>query len=161
MVFGSLLLLTGAVLLALQVFPGWAAGMRERISWPLVIAALGGLLLLGGMLSGAMHLAVPAFVLGGIGGVLYYQWLSGNWASWAYAWTLLPGFAGLGQVTRGIFTGSRQAVARGIRSILVSGVLFFILASIFGGFSGLGMYWPLLLVAIGALVLARALAGRR
>jgi hypothetical protein len=41
-------------------------------------------------------MAVAACIIGGIGGILYWQSYTGDWASWAYVWTLIPGFSGIG-----------------------------------------------------------------
>ena len=65
------------------------------MSWPLIVVAVGAGLLVLGLLVGAPEMAIPAVIVGGIGGILYYQNLSGNWASWSYLWTLIPGFSGL------------------------------------------------------------------
>jgi hypothetical protein len=163
---GVLLVAIGAVFLVLQLMPNLADWFRVTLSWPLIIVGVGALILVVGLLSGAPETAVGACVVAGIGGILYFQNLTGNWVSWAYAWTLIPGFTGVGMVIAGIL-GSRvpRSIARGLNQIIVSVILFLIFGSIFGpnfgGFSILGPYWPLLLVAAGLLNIARSLLRRR
>jgi hypothetical protein len=102
-------------------------------------------------------MAVPACIVGGIGGLLYWQNATGNWESWAYAWTLIPGFVGVGIVLSGLLGGdTQQSVRGGAWLILISLVLFTIFGSFLGGLGLLGPYWPVLLIALGLLVLVRS-----
>jgi hypothetical protein len=145
--------------------PGLADWFRVTLSWPLIIVGVGVLILVVGLLSAAPDAVIGACVVAGIGGILYYQNLTGNWVSWAYAWTLIPGFTGVGMVIAGLL-GSRvpRSISRGLNQIIASVILFLIFGSIFGpifgGFSFLGPYWPLLLVAAGLLIIVRALLRR-
>ena len=136
-----------------------------QMAWPLIIVGVGALILIIGLLSGAPEAAIGACVVAGIGGILYYQNLSGNWVSWAYAWTLIPGFSGVGMVISGILGGRvTHSISNGLNQIIASAILFLIFGSIFGrmfgGFAFLGSYWPLLLVAAGLLIIVRALLRR-
>ena len=162
---GVLLVALGVGFLVLQLMPGLADWFRVTLSWPLIIVGVGVLVLVVGLLSAAPETAIGACVVAGIGGILYYQNLTGNWESWAYAWTLIPGFTGVGMVIAGLL-GSRvpRSISRGLNQIIASVILFLIFGSIFGpifgGFSFLGPYWPLLLVAAGLLIIIRALLHR-
>ena len=42
------------------------------------------------LLTGQPGMLVPACIVGGIGGMLYWQNLTGDWASWSYSWSLIP-----------------------------------------------------------------------
>jgi hypothetical protein len=99
--------------------------------------------------------------VGGIGCLLFYQNATGNWESWAYAWTLIPGFVGLGVVLAALMQGqSKSGITSGLWQMLISVVAFVI----FGSFLGLGRispYWPVLLVLGGLLILGRTLLGRK
>ena len=162
---GLLLVAIGIAFLALQVVPGLASWFRVTLSWPLIIVGVGALILVVGLLSGAPETAIGACVVAGIGGILYYQNLTGNWVSWTYAWTLIPGFVGVGMVISGIL-GSRvtRSISRGLNQIIASVIMFLIFGSIFGpifgGFSFLGPYWPVLLIAAGLLIIVRTLLRR-
>jgi hypothetical protein len=90
--------------------------------------------------------------------LLYWQNATGNWESWAYVWTLIPGFVGLGTVLAGLLGGeSRQEVRGGLWLILISLVLFAAFGSFFGALGLVGPYWPLLLIALGVLIFVRSL----
>lgn len=157
-VFGVILILVGLLFLAGQLLPG-LFGWTLLLSWPLIVVGVGILLLVLGVLVGAPGLVVPACIVGGIGLLLYWQNLTGNWESWAYAWTLIPGFAGVGTLLLGLLTRNSRAMAGGIWSVIISLVLFAIFASFLGGLNFLGAYWPVLLIALGVLLLGRSFFG--
>ena len=151
---GLVLILLGAWFLVAQ----WVPGLQIWFSWPLTIVGLGVLLLIIGLLTRVPAMAVPACIVGGIGGLLYWQNATGNWESWAYAWTLIPGFVGVGIVLSGLLGGeSRQSVSGGGWLILISLVLFTIFGSFFGALGIVGDYWPVLLILLGLLILIRSL----
>lgn len=153
---GVILLLLGAWFLAVQLVPGLGDLINIEGSWPLIVVAVGGILLLIGLLLGVPDMAVPACVVGGIGVLLYWQNATGNWGSWAYAWTLIPGFVGLGIILAGLIGGRPgSAVREGGGLIIISLILFAIFASFLGGLNLLGAYWPVLLIVLGLWLLAR------
>jgi hypothetical protein len=151
MMAGILLVLVGILALVLQNVseaPSWL------FSWPLIIVGVGVFLLLMGLLVGEPGMAVPACIVGGIGGLLYYQNATGNWESWSYAWALIPGFVGLGILVSGLVEGKGiGAVREGGWLLIISAVLFLVFGSFLGNLDLLGPYWPLILVAIGVLIL--------
>jgi len=151
---GLVLVLLGALFLAVQ----WMPGLQLWFSWPLIIIGIGVLLLIFGLLTGVPAMAMPACIVGGIGGLLYWQNATGNWESWAYAWTLIPGFVGVGMVLAGLLGGdTRQTVRGGGWLIVISLVLFAVFASFFGALGLVGSYWPVLLIVLGLLLLAQSL----
>jgi peptidoglycan/LPS O-acetylase OafA/YrhL len=106
-------------------------------------------------------MAVPATVVAGIGGVLYWQETTGNWNSWAYTWTLIPGFVGLGIILEALLEGKPRGGLRAGGSLMViSAILFVIFASFMGGPALLGTYWPVLLILIGLWFIIRSLLRR-
>ena len=120
-----------------------------------------GLLLLG-LVIGVPDMAVPATIVGGIGGILWWQNLTGNWASWAYAWALIPGFVGVGMLLAKVLGGKdRYNVGSALSAIVSSLVMFVIFGAFFGGFTWMGPYWPLLLIAAGLLVGIRSFFYRK
>lgn len=154
LVGGVVLILLGLFFLVSQVAPGlW--GWVGPLSWPLIVVGVGAFLLLIGLASNAPGMAVPACIVGGIGLLLYWQNATGNWESWAYAWTLIPGFAGVGTILMGLWGGKWRHVADGAGTVLVSLILFAVFASFFGGPFSLGKYWPVLLILLGLFSLGR------
>lgn len=158
LVLGLLLVLVGGYFVLVNVMPGFAQLINITFSWPVIIMLVGAGLLLLGLLTGAAEMAVPAFIVAGIGGILYYQNMSGNWGSWSYLWTLIPGFSGLGLLASWLFGARKKNALRdGVDAIGTSLVLFVIFGAIFGAFKQLGPYWPILLIVAGVVIAARAL----
>ncbi len=155
---GIVLILVGVYFLAVQLFPELGPSLNIEFSWPLILVGVGAFLLLFGLLVNAPDMAVPACIVAGIGGILYYQNMTGDWASWAYAWALIPGFVGVGVILAGLFGGTfRQSLRDGGTLILISLILFAVFSSFLGGKSYLGVYWPVLLILLGLWLLIRPL----
>jgi hypothetical protein len=154
--FGLILLLLGAWFLALQLVPSLEDWVAANFEWPLFTVGAGALLLLIALVTGVPDLAVPAAITAGIGGLLYWQNATGNWASWSYAWALIPGFAGVGVVLSGLLGQNTRANLReGLRLMVISLVLFFVFASLLGGVNYFGPYWPVLLILLGLWLLVQ------
>lgn len=153
------LMIIGGLLLAVQLVPGWKAWFETNFEWPLTIVFIGAGLLLLGLLIGAPGMAVPACIVAGIGGILYYQNATGDWDSWAFMWALIPGFVGIGTILAALLGGGelRQALRDGFSSIVASVVLFVVFGSLFGDLSFLGAYWPVLLILLGLVIFAQVL----
>jgi hypothetical protein len=155
---GVVLILLGALFLAVQLMPG----LRLWVSWPWMIIGVGILLLVIGAVTGVPAMAIPACIVGGIGGLLYYQNATGDWESWSYAWALIPGFVGVGIILSGLLEGRvRHAVRGGGWLVLISVVLFAVFGSFFGALGLAGRYWPALLILLGLLLLVGNLLRRR
>jgi hypothetical protein len=159
---GILLILLGLFFLALQMMPESMAWLRIEMSWPLIVMGVGVFLLVFGLLVGAPGMAVPACVVGGIGALLYWQNVTGNWESWSYAWALIPGFVGIGVILNGLLGGDklRDSLEGGFWLILISMVMFAIFGSFLGGLTLFGSYWPALLIVLGLVVLVRSFLKR-
>ncbi len=158
--FGIILILLGGLFLLARAAPN-LFGWLGVSSWPLIIVGVGILLLLIGAATGAAGMAVPAAIVGGMGMLLYWQNATGAWQSWAYAWTLIPGFVGVGTLIAGLLEGKGQTVRGGLWLIIISLILFAVFSAIMAPFVGgpifLGRYWPVLLIVLGVLLLGRAL----
>jgi hypothetical protein len=155
---GLVLILIGGAFLVAQLVPDAFSWLDPATHWPVFIIGLAVLLLLIGLLTGFPAMAVPACIVGGIGGLLYWQNATGNWTSWAYAWTLIPGFVGIGVILSGLLSGQpRKAIREGGGSIFISLVLFTIFGFIFGRDVFQGILWPILLIALGVVVLIRGI----
>lgn len=161
LIAGLLLILAGAFFIFLQLNPAFGRQMAAWVAWPVYVIGVGVLLLILGLLVGDPGMAVPACIVGGIGGLLYYQHATSDWASWRYAWALIPGFVGVGVILEGLFKGRPGMGLRdGGWLLVISGVLFLIFSSITGGPLDLGVYWPLLLILLGLWLMISALVGR-
>ncbi len=155
---GIILIGLGLCFLAGQLSPQLRILSNFTFAWPLIIVAVGVFLLVLGILLGEPGMAVPAVIVSGIGGILYWQNATGNWSSWAYAWTLIPGFVGLGIILAGLLGGEfRQSLQGGLTLIVISTLLLFVFGSIFGAWSWLGPYWPVLIILLGLILLIRAI----
>lgn len=156
---GILLVLLGAFFLVVQWFPNFASWVNPALNWPLIVIGVGVVFLFVAIVGNAAF-AIPASILVGIGALLYWQNASDNYESWAYAWTLIPGFVGVGLTLRGLLGSHRDAMQGGLWLVFISAVMFLAFGSFFGALGLLGMYWPLLLVALGLLLMARPLIWR-
>jgi hypothetical protein len=152
-----LLILLGIGFLVVQFLPGWTGWF----SWPMLIVGVGVFLLLLGIFNREPGMAIPACIVGGIGGLMYWQNATGNWDSWSYAWTLIPGFAGIGTILSGILSGDGSQVRGGLWPLVISLILFAAFGSFFGAMGFLGRYWPVLLIALGVLLLFESVFRRR
>lgn len=160
--WGVLLILLGLVFLSYQLMPNLWDWLNIEVGWPLIVIGVGVFLFIFGLLVGAPGMSIPACIVGGIGALLYWQNATGNWASWAYVWTLIPGFVGIGIILNGLLGGDklRDALEGGGWLLIISLILFAVFGSTLGGVNILGPYWPALLILAGLLILARALLRR-
>jgi hypothetical protein len=171
-VFGGVLIALGLVALAMtyaDIDPSrWLGGS----GWTLFIIVPGAILLTAGLATTrppGEGLTIAGSIVTTIGLMLLFMDQTGSWESWAYAWALIPAAAGLGLMLRGARIGDRSRVVTGVRMGLISLVMLAI-----GGWYfetifrtgeppfAFGDAWPVILIAIGALVvLAGILGGAR
>lgn len=156
---GLILILLGALFFAQKQLPALTPWVDMYMQWPLNIVAGGVLILLVGLLLGVPSMAIPAAIVAGIGGILYYQKLSGGDEKvWSYMWTLIPGFVGVGMILAGLFGRDMHQTRSGISLMVISAVLFIVFAAVFGKLNLLGSYGPaILLVVLGLWVFVRGL----
>jgi hypothetical protein len=142
LVLGAILILVAAWLIATRVNPAIANMIHlPPFEWPMWVVFAGAVLLVIGLLVGAADMAVPACIVAGIGGILYYQNATGNWESWAYMWTLIPGFVGIGSILAGLLGHDfKKSVRDGLNSLLISVILFAIFGTIFKAWNIFGIY---------------------
>lgn len=154
---GILLLVIGGWFLAVQFIPELGSWFWRIFDWPVYIIGGGVLFLIFGLVNGVPGLAVPASIITGIGGLLYFQNATNNWESWSYVWVLIPGFVGIGIILMAVLgEGGKSRIRSGITLIFISLVFFLIFGS-FLGVEPLGMYWPFLLIALGLWLLVQPL----
>lgn len=155
--FALILILVGAWLMAVQFVPALQFFTLTERSWPLIIVAFGVAWAVVALVTWLPGFLAPASIFIGIGGLLYYQNATGDWASWAYAWTLIPGFVGVGVFFAELMQGRfRSAIVGGGWLVIISGTMFLIFASFLGGPNWLGPYWPLLIILLGVISLVQA-----
>lgn len=152
---GVLLVLIGVLLLVFQTVPELQKILTITDTWPLIVIGVGMGLLVFGLLINAPGMAVPAMIVGGIGGILLWQNITDRWESWSYMWTLIPGFVGVGIVLSGLISGEGvwEAVHSGIRLITISLVLFAVFGAFFGAFVFQEPYWPFVLIVLGLVLI--------
>ena len=156
---GLILILIGAWFLAVQFVPElkkWAEG-----NWALTIIGVAAIFLVVSILNNIPGLSIPAFIIGGIGGLLYYQNVTGDWDSWAYAWTLIPGFVGLGLLFYSIQTRDKGTMNAGFLLLFITSILFFVFGSFLGAPKQVIQFWPVLLILTGLWSMFRSLFGKK
>ncbi len=164
LVLGILLVALGVFYLAAQQVPALKPWTQIQFDWPFWIIGAGLLIFVIGLLVGAPGMAIPGSIVTGIGCILYYQNNTGDWVSWAFLWTLIPGFVGIGLIITALLgEDTRHNLGNGLNLLVISGVLFVIFAAIFGRLTVLGPYGPaVLLILFGIYIMARGLLrGRR
>ncbi len=87
--------------------------------------------------------------------------MTGDWDSWAYAWSLIPGFVGIGLLFFSIQSKDKGTLKAGFILLYISAVLFFIFGSFLGGPKQITQYWPLLLIFSGLWSMSRSLSGNK
>jgi hypothetical protein len=158
LVGGILLILIGAWFVALQLVPGLGEWINIEFTWPLMIVVGGVVLFVIGLILAVPGLIIPACIVGGVGAILYWQVITDGWVTWACAWALVPSFVGLGILVSSILEGrTAKGISEGGWLILLGIVLFFILGAALGSLAWLSPYWPLLVVAIGLLMVIQGL----
>jgi hypothetical protein len=159
LVLGLLLILLGLWFVAQRQVPALKALANVQFEWPFYVIGAGAVILLVGLVTGAPAMAIPACIVAGIGGILYYQNRFSDWDSWSFLWTLIPGFVGIGTVLTGVLgEDSRRNLGHGLNLIVISAVLFLIFAAIFQRLNILGAYGPaVLLILLGLYVIGRGL----
>jgi hypothetical protein len=153
--WGIILILFGGLLLANQLVPG----LKMFFDWPWIVMGVGLVFLLFAIFTRTGGLAIPGCIVGGIGGILYYQNLTGNWETWSFAWALIPGFVGVGIALATLISPKENpdGLSASLVMIAISLILFFI----FGGanFFGLDSFvlWPVIIIALGLFLLIKGL----
>lgn len=163
LVLGLLLILIGVWFVAAQRIPALKTWLEIQFQWPFYVIGAGALILVIGLLTGAANMAIPACIVAGIGGILYYQNISNDWESWSFLWTLIPGFVGVGKILAGLLgEDTRQNISGGLNLVILSAVLLVIFAAFFQRLYILGSYGPAaLLILLGIYIIGRGLVRSR
>jgi hypothetical protein len=122
----------------------------------MIIIGVGILLFILGLLTRNPGMSVPACIVGGIGGILYYTNSTGQWGAWAYLWTLIPGFVGIGIILSTLLGGEeRTGYREGLRLILISVIMFVIFFMLLSGQGNIIRYWPILVILAGIWIIVQ------
>jgi hypothetical protein len=163
---GIVLITIGAIAWAIT-----AAGMDSSqwlggSGWTLFIFIPGVVLFVGGLLAQdepAVGLTIAGSIIMTIAAMLFAMDRTEHYEAWAYAWTLIPGAAGIGVLIHGSQAGDRRKLRAGGRLILISLVMFavgaFFFETIFQTGTvpfGVDASWPVVLVVVGVFVIALA-----
>ena len=154
---GLLLILIGGWMVFTHQVPSVRAWLDHNFIWPMWVIGAGALVFLIGLITGAPGMAIPASIVAGVGGILYYQELHHDYASWSYMWTLILGFVGVGEILAGILgENTRRNLSSGLKNLVISAVLFLAFGTFLGGLKILGDYGaPILIILLGVYILAR------
>ena len=134
--------------------------------WPFIFIVPGALVFLSAVFSESSSgegLSILGGILSMLGFVFLMQTITGLWASWAYIWALIaPTSIGLSQMVYGNLKHRDAITASGWRltkiglSIFMVGFLFFELVIGISGF-GFGLpVFPMILIFVGVIILARS-----
>lgn len=155
----ALLLITmGALFLAFQLVPGLTVGA----AWPVIFLFIAGGFFLPAVLwpaqrSGLAGLYIPGAIMLTLGVIFLYNVITRDWASWAYAWLLIPGGVGLGLWMASAVGRWGPAVASvGVVMLLICVALFSIFGALFGG-PILKAAGPIVIIGAGLFLLLRSL----
>lgn len=162
-VLGGLLILVGIIFLLGELFDIHFG----QFVWPFFIIGPGVflfLLSLGLKEEEGKGLSAVSGLVTMVGLLLFFQNVTGLWASWAYAWALVaPTSLGLGMLAYGLLKGSADIRREGWDLTKV-GLTIFVVAAVFFefiiGLSGFGIGrfgWPVLLIVLGVFLLFRNL----
>jgi hypothetical protein len=157
-----MLIAVGVIFLLMPLFPNVSDVLNINQQWPLIIIAVGGLFIVGAFL-GSPGLAVPGSLISGLGLLLYYQNANNAWNTWAYAWTLIFIFIGIGIILSRAIDGDLASGLRQGGRLVVIGLILFL---VFGSFLGAGLNstvgLAILLIGIGIWMVARIIfSGKR
>jgi len=156
-----ILIAVGGWFLAVELFPPVKSFAYGSATWPIPIIGIGALLALVGLLTWVPGMLIPACIVSGIGGLLYWQNATGEWATWVFAWTLIPGFVGIGLVLFGLLSRRRGALIGGGWVIFNSLVLFAVFGSFLGGLRIVTLFWPVLVITLGIVLIGQGFFRRR
>jgi len=151
---GIVLIALGVLFLLFQFIPNIFGGWFD---WPWIIIAVGAVFLVAAVVTRTGPLAIPGCIVGGIGLILLWQNATGNWESWSYIWTLIPGFVGVGiLLAEFLQSGSVEDPRAGYILLGFSFLGLVIFGSAFEFGWAVWRFWPLILIAVGAWYLFRA-----
>ena len=142
--------------------------------WPFIFIIPGALVFLSALASDSSSgegLTILGAILTSLGIIFLAQQITGLWASWAYIWALVaPTSVGFAQMVYGT-KNDRDTIVQSGRKLINLGLLMFAIGFVFFelilGINGFGIgnlglpVIPVMMVFVGAVILARALIKNR
>ncbi len=159
--FALVLIVLGAWLLANNVSREFQALSFGAQTWPYNVIGFGALLALVGLVTWSPGWFIPAAIIAGVGGILFYQNQSQDWASWAYVWTLIPGFVAIGLALLALVLWKRGPFIAALWNLFASLLLFGIFGFALGGLPWAGAAAAAAFILLGLMFLASPLLSRR
>jgi hypothetical protein len=142
-----------------------------QYGWPLFVIIPGLTLLVVGFLGGGQGASIPGGIVTMFGLLLAYSHSTGDWPSWAFAWSLIVPFGvGLGMYLQALRDRDLVALKRGRTLLFVGALIFMIGFVLFESILGIsdmdyGVFGkaalPGLLVVIGIILLVRSIQRSR
>jgi len=159
---GSLIIAVTLIVLGVAFLMLNFAGISIGRAWPVLIllASLAFYippLLYPGMRTGLAALFIPGSIIAAVGAILLYDTMTGDWASWAYTWLLIPAGVGLGMLLASIYGHWGSVVMWVGAGLLIGNVVIFGLVVIAFGSAILKLAAAVLVILIGAGMLLNAL----
>jgi hypothetical protein len=158
--FALLLIVLGGWFLAVEFFPNLKEFAYGAQTWPLGIVGIGAAFAFFALVTWTPGLLIPACIISGIGGMLYYQNYTQNWESWSYSWALIPAFVGVGLILYGLLERRRGAILGGIFNLFGSFLMFSVFSYAFAHMDVGVKFWPVGLILLGVLFLTGMLRDR-
>lgn len=163
---GMVLITIGAISWALTVADVDPSQWLGGSGWTLFIFIPGLVLFVSGLFAQdepAVGLTIAGSIIMTVAAMLFAMDRTEHYEAWAYAWTLIPGAAGIGVLIHGFQSDDHGKIGAGSRLILISLVMFgvgaFFFETIFQTGAvpfGVGGFWPMMLVVVGVVVIAMA-----
>lgn len=175
LLLGSLFVAGGIALLLAQLSGFDIRFDLGEYGWPMLVILSGLAVLIVGLVlddEPGIGLAITGSIIATVGLVLSYQWATGHWASWAYAWALVaPTAVGAGMVLWGLLHLRVRVLRAGLGALVVGALLFLVFLGFFEGLLGLGgdrdvaaigrSALPVALIIGGVLIILSRLRPRR
>ncbi|MBI9047655.1 MAG: hypothetical protein JEZ06_24430 [Anaerolineaceae bacterium] len=131
--------------------------MVPWFSWAWILMGMGLIFFSVSVFGRAGGFAIPGSILAIIGMLLFWQNLTGRWATWNYLWPLVILSVGLGLYLMGVLGAKSHKAPRQVGiEMMVWSVIFLIIFAVFFMEGGLYItYWPIILIGSGMYMIVR------
>lgn len=157
---GLLLIAAGLFIFAAQ----WLGWSFNWLGWPFYIILPGVFVIIFSLFNEgetAEGLTILGFILITVGGILYFQWKTDHWETWAYLWALIPLSVGLAQMLYSLIYTNHDKLKEGVQTFQTGLILLIAFAAgfellIFRRNHFLQPYgYAILLILVGLLIIFR------